>query len=376
MHNYFPLPAVQGETMSTPPQQRRRLSILAVALTLLLLAAPLPAHASITVLIGEPFGSFGTMMPVGHTTLYLDHVCADGPLKLRLCQPGETPGVTIARYDHLGPYDWIVTPIFQFLYATDSPADIPAYATPEIVAALREQYRRQHLEALFPDATEHSKHSDEWVETIGAAYDRRLYGYQLATTAQQDQAMIDSLNESPNRHNYQLHDRNCADLIAVLFNDDFPGLIRRNKFIDFTLTTPKNIAHSIERYGLAHPDSGFRVFEVPQVPGSLRRSRPVRGAAEMLLKQKRYAVTLAILTPEAMPVLYVFYRKDGRWQVGHNAQPVPPETFLEPQPPDTLNEAGMGLQPHEPRQEEGGASAPGTPSSASVNAPPPTPQEP
>ena len=30
------------------------------------------------------------MMPVGHTAVYLDHVCADGPLKLRMCQPGRT----------------------------------------------------------------------------------------------------------------------------------------------------------------------------------------------------------------------------------------------------------------------------------------------
>ena len=285
------------------------------------------AHASITVLVGEPFGSFGTMMPVGHTTLYLDRACADGPLKLRMCRPGEPAGVTVARYDHLGPYDWIATPIFDFLYGTDSPAEIPAYATAASVAALRERYRRQHLEDVFPDGTEKRKKNDEWVETIGAAYDRRLYGYSLATTPAQDQAIVDRLNADPNRHAYQLHDTNCADFVANLVNDVYPGLIARNRFIDFTLTTPKNIAHSIARYGLAHPDARLRITEIAQVPGSLRRSRPVRGAAEMLLKQKRYAFTLAVIQPEAMPFLYAFYLKDGRWPVGRGAQPEGPEAF-------------------------------------------------
>ena len=30
-----------------------------------------PMHAALTVLVGEPFGSFGTMMPLGHTAIYL-----------------------------------------------------------------------------------------------------------------------------------------------------------------------------------------------------------------------------------------------------------------------------------------------------------------
>ncbi len=289
------------------------------------------AHASITVLVGEPFGNFGTMMPVGHTTLYLDRACADGPLKLRMCRPGELPGVAIARYDHLGPYDWIATPIFDFLYGVSEAKSIPAYATPANIAALREQYRRQHLEAVFPDGTEHLKHSDEWVETIGAAYDRRLFGYQLATTPEQDQAIIDQLNAGPNRHAYALHDTNCADFVANFFNLDYPGLIARNRFIDFTLTTPKNIAHSITRYGQAHAEAALKVFEIDQLPGSQRRSRPVRGAAEMLLKQKRYAFTLAVIQPEAMPFLYAFYRKDGRWPVGQGAVPESPEAFQQAQ---------------------------------------------
>jgi hypothetical protein len=141
----------------------------------------IPADASLTVLVGEPFDTFGTLLPVGHATLYLDRVCADGPLKVRMCQPGESVGVAISRYDHIGPYDWLATPILQFLYATDRAQDTLPYATPKAVAGLREQYRHDFLNDLFPDETEHTPENSEWWESAGMAYTRRLWGYQLAS---------------------------------------------------------------------------------------------------------------------------------------------------------------------------------------------------
>ncbi len=52
------------------------------------LLAALEARGALTVLVGEPFGSFGTMMPLGHTALYLDRVCADGPAQGADVPPG------------------------------------------------------------------------------------------------------------------------------------------------------------------------------------------------------------------------------------------------------------------------------------------------
>ena len=71
------------------------------------------------------------MMPVGHTAIYLDRVCADGPLRLRMCQPGEPAGVAIARYHQIGDIDWVASPIMLFLYATDNADDVLKYATSE-----------------------------------------------------------------------------------------------------------------------------------------------------------------------------------------------------------------------------------------------------
>ena len=97
-----------------------------VLMTLVLLTGSvLPrARASMTVLVGEPFGNFGTMMPVGHTAIYLDHVCADVPLKLRACRVGEPEGVVVARYHRIGNIDWIATPVLEFLYAVERPEQI------------------------------------------------------------------------------------------------------------------------------------------------------------------------------------------------------------------------------------------------------------
>ena len=117
--------------------------------TLLVTACLFYAHnarASVAVLVGEPFGNFGTMMPVGHTAIYLDHLCADGPLKLRACRPGEPEGVVVARYHQLGQYDWLASPVMEFLYATDDPAKVLSYANLDNSWDLREIYRRRYLE--------------------------------------------------------------------------------------------------------------------------------------------------------------------------------------------------------------------------------------
>jgi hypothetical protein len=83
---------------------------LAAALALMVLMGAQQARASMTVLVGEPYGSFGTLLPVGHAAIYLDRVCADSPLKLRLCLPNEPMGVVLSRYHHLGQYDWVASP--------------------------------------------------------------------------------------------------------------------------------------------------------------------------------------------------------------------------------------------------------------------------
>jgi hypothetical protein len=87
-------------TASVLGKFRRLIAGIVIGAVLMGIAPPL--HAVLTVLVGEPFGSFGTMMPLGHTAIYLDRVCADGPLHVRMCEAGERSGAVLARYHSIG----------------------------------------------------------------------------------------------------------------------------------------------------------------------------------------------------------------------------------------------------------------------------------
>jgi hypothetical protein len=290
----------------------------------------LPAHASLTVLIGEPFDTFGTLLPVGHTTLYLDRVCADGPLKVRMCQTGEPAGVAISRYNNIGPYDWMATPILEFLYAADRAEDALTYATPQQVASLRNQYRHRFLNDLFPDGTEKIDRNSEWWESVGMAYSRRFWGYQIATTRAQDEQLVAALNARPNHHSYSAYHTNCANFAANWVNFDYPGLVKRNRWADLGFLLPKQVARSVYLYGKSHPEAKVKVIEVPQVPGSIRRSHAVRGGAETFLKTKRYVFPLAIVQPEIAVSLFALYLDHGSWKIARPAEITGPEVFMQP----------------------------------------------
>jgi len=264
---------------------------------------------------------------VGHTSIYLDHVCADGPLRLRMCRPGEPEGVVISRYHQLGKLDWIASPVMEFLYAVERPQDVLSYATLDSAWDLRETYRRRYLEALVPDGTEYDKATDEWWESAGVAYTRRLWGYQLATTREQDEAFVEMLNAHPNRHAYRLNTSNCADFAADVVNFYFPNSVHRNHIADFGWMMPKQVARSVEAYGQAHAELDLKIFEIPQIPGSLRRSRPTRGGTEGLLKTKRYLFTLFVIQPEVPPAIAIMYLDSGRWKIGRGAQVLGPDAF-------------------------------------------------
>jgi hypothetical protein len=277
-----------------------------------------------TVLIGEPYGSFGTMLPVGHAVVYLDRVCADNPLKLRMCRPDEPTGVVVSRYHHLLEYDWMASPVMEYLYAVERPEDVPTFVTAESESALRERFRENYLRSVIPDGSEHQVQDDEWYETAGAALDRRLWGYQIETTPEQDERFIAFMNAKPNRRLYHVRSANCSNLAADIVNFYFPGAVRANRIADWNIMTPKQLARSMVAFGAAHPESRLRVLEVPQVPGTLRRSRPIRGISEFFLKTKRYSATLAVIQPEAVLAAFLVYEGSGRFQIGTAAEKVPP----------------------------------------------------
>ena len=331
-----------------------------VAVTLLALFLPTnAAHARMALIVGEPFGSFGTMMPQGHSSIYLSNLCVETPVKLRRCHPGEF-GAVVSRYHDLRhpEMDWMAFPLPVFLYGTETPAEphsIPRYMTASAEADLRERYRQTHLADLVPDLPDH--HGDlkpppygDWEEGIGSAYDRRLLMYEFDTTPAQDDAALDWLNGRENKRAYTLGRANCADFAADLLRLVLPPeVLKRNVLADFDMTTPKTLAREVDRYGHAHPQLHLRVLEVPQLPGSLRRSRPIRGAAESLLTNHYYLTTLLIIQPEIILADTVIYEKRGKFRIGTDAQTVTPDAW-HPLSPDLASTAPSAADPGTPQR--------------------------
>jgi hypothetical protein len=302
-----------------------RLQVLA---TLLLMGlAGGKAWAAVTVLLSEPFGRFGTMMPVGHAGVYLDKVCADTPVHLRKCRLGEM-GVVLSRYHKVQEIDWLAIPVMPFLYGVERPEDVPQFMTLEREAEIREEYRKEHLAEIVPGGKDGKPaKKGEWVETIGVAFDRRVWGYRLETTAEQDERLIETLNARPNVRSYKLRTANCANFAADMVNILFPGTVQVRKLADFGLMTPKQVVRSVVAYSRTHPETRMRVVEVAQIAGTLRRSRPAWGVAEAGLKTKRYLATLLMIQPEVVLGCGIAYLGNGRWHVGEGAEKVGPEAW-------------------------------------------------
>ncbi|MGA7634042.1 MAG: DUF4105 domain-containing protein, partial [Terriglobales bacterium] len=68
------------------------------------------ARAEVTLFLEEPYSYDGALAGTGHAAVYLDGVCAETPVKLRLCRPDET-GVVLSRYHRVAGYDWIALPL-------------------------------------------------------------------------------------------------------------------------------------------------------------------------------------------------------------------------------------------------------------------------
>ncbi|HXM40167.1 MAG TPA: hypothetical protein VN924_02895 [Bryobacteraceae bacterium] len=287
------------------PHGNSKIATAAIVLSLGLCRA-VTANAAAAFFLEEPFGIFGRVTPTGHAAVYLSNVCAASPTVLRPCAPGET-GVVISRYHRVGGYDWIAIPLIPYLYAVEQPEQVPLYVNPEMVASLRDNYRRVHLEQIAPDSAGGTAPDGDWTQLVGAAYDRKIYSFEIETTEAQDQRLIEKLNSGKNKTHFNLFLYNCADFSRGIVNTYYPHATHRSLFADQGITTPKQIAKSLVSYSKRHSDLQFSCFVIAQVPGTLPRSGAVRGVFEAFLK-KKYVLPVALLHPlvaSGMAVAYV-----------------------------------------------------------------------
>ncbi len=292
---------------------RRMLSQLlpAAGLVFLLLGNAYPvAQAQAALLLEEPYGFFGHLNPTGHAALYLSHVCAETPVRLRMCGPGEQ-GVVISRYEGMGHYDWVAMPLVPYLYAVDSPTKVPDRVNAQEVERLRNHYREKYL-AEFTDGLQRGGFfSGGWTELIGAAYERRIYALSFETTRAEDEALVKSLNAAPNLSHFHLLTNNCSDFDRYVLNLYFPQKFRRSVFPDAGVTTPRHVAHRLVVFAQRHPQLRLRAYAIPQVPGYRRPSHANHGIAESLVKSG-YVVPIVILSPYVAGGLLADYLITGR----------------------------------------------------------------
>ncbi len=296
-----------------------RCIFVAVLVALLSSVAGRRAEASVALLMEEPYGDFGAFNPTGHAAVYLNRVCAETPTQLRMCRNGEY-GVVISRYHKIDGYDWIAMPLIPYLYAVNSVEEIPAAVDKAKVAELRDTYRRAYLEALAPDTQTGEAPKGEWTQLVGASYDRTIHGFEVESTVEQDERFVAYVNDKKNVGHFNLFLHNCADFSRVVLDMYFPHAIHRNYVADAGITTPKQVARSLVKYGRKHPEAKMSAFVIPQVPGNVSRSHGADGVAESLVKSKKYLIPLVVLNPEVTGGIVVAYLAEGRLKMPKDAK--------------------------------------------------------
>ena len=284
----------------------------------------MPLRASVALFMEDPYGHLGSWSPTGHAAVYLDNVCAVTPTQLRRCQPGET-GVVISRYHHVHHDDWLAMELIPYLYAVDNRKDAPtSLRNRDEEAVVREKYWREHLTSLIPPGEDGNAPKGNWTQLVGSLFDRNAHVFEAPTTQDEDDRFIAEFNARANKSHFNFFFHNCADFSRAVLNIYFPHAIHRNYIADFGLTTPKQVAKCLVKYGKTHPETPVTQYRLDQVDGGIARSHRIRGVSESLLKKKRWLVSLLVVEPEVIGVAAVAYVTTGRAKFQDNAPLFPP----------------------------------------------------
>jgi hypothetical protein len=269
--------------------------------------------AQAALLMEEPYGLFGIVNPTGHTAIYFDRICAETPVKLRRCLPGEM-GAVVSRYQGIDDYDWVAVPLVPYLYSVEKPEAVPEQVDRDLVNRMRNRYHEQHLLNLGADLRPGDFWRGGWTELVGVAYERKIYAFRFNTTEAQDDAFIAKMNDAKNRSHFQLLFNNCSDFARAILNEYFPGTFNRSIFPDAGMTTPKQITYKLVRYAKKHPEEELKVYEIPQIPGYRHPSKRNKSISESLITTG-YAIPIVVFNPYLGGGLFVDYLVRGRYHL-------------------------------------------------------------
>ena len=323
------------------PDTQRAVKFLLAITVVILASASARGHAQAAMLMEEAYGFFGFLNPTGHDAMYFERICAETPMRVRRCAPGEL-GAVITRYQGIAHYDWLATPLIPYLYSVEVASDVPPRADHDQVIRLREKYHDPHLLILGKDVPRGGDRKRGWSQLVGAAYDRRIYAFRFATTEAQDDALIARLNDDANRSRFNLLYRNCADWTSSILNFYFPGTFHRSILPDGGITTPRQVAYKLMRYARKHPETHLTVFDIRKVPGNRRHSHANKSIAKSLITSG-YVVPLFFLSPYIDAVIVVDYLGWGRFPLDlKQAQLLAPENMAPLTLPFPSRTAGAG----------------------------------
>lgn len=323
-----PKSVVAAQEFVTFPTKRVLIAVRFLFLVIVLLAylgCP-AARAAVGVILNESLdSSVDRITSTGHSAVYFSGICAESPVKLRLCRPDEH-GSVMSTYINIGEdqrYEWNVVPLSVYLYGVEDPQNRPVFGSNKIKHVLEERYREKYLSGYCESQRCKTSSKSEWREMVAATLIRSLYIFVTDTTVEQDEELIAEFNASPNKNHFNGVTRNCADFTSRVINSYFPHATKTDYINDFGMTSPKAVARSFTRYALRHPDANFRVLHFAQIPGTIKRSRECREGTEQLYHSKKFLIPMIIFGEHELPVVAASYMLTGRFNPEHELEKHP-----------------------------------------------------
>ena len=86
------------------------------------------------------------------------------------------------------------------------------------------------------------------------------------------------------------------------------------------MTTPKQLARSLVKYGKRHPELRLTAFFLPQIPGGRTRSHRIDGVYEAFGRSKKYILSLAVFHPWVAAGIAAMYLSGGQFNLAHYAE--------------------------------------------------------
>ena len=317
-------PILSGRSLPGGPGLSAYLGVVLVLLFLCGTASP--AFGDVGVLLNESLNtSFARISGSGHSAVYFSGICAESPVKLRLCRPDEQ-GSVMSNYTTLGedqPFEWNIVPLSIYLYGVEDPQNRPLFGSQKIKHALEERYREDFLAGYCDSATCRTSNKAEWREMVGATLSRSIYIFVVETSVEQDRALIAEFNARPNQNHFNGVTRNCAEFSRRVINAYFPHAARADYLNDFGLITPKAIARSFTHYGEHHPETHLRVLHFAQLPGTIKRSTEARSGTEQLYHSKKLLIPMILFANHELPFMAASYALTGRFNPEHELEEHP-----------------------------------------------------